>query len=392
MGWVSLGSADLIEGTTTRGYVYFEYDDASGEPRSCRLRIVPRSGGYTFTVNFNNIIVDGVNYGSQGNLTQDSGTFWTGNLTGGRSVTAMWTNPWYAGTKSPVITGNLPAGSSAPTGGAVSVGAITWDSVAATSSVSDWGSGYTSGSNKITFSVVDPTATLSDWATKGRQSLHVPVASSTLTDTEILTTANTTANDGGWPIKGCTDFKVVGGGETSAGNSRQISAAYATPPSPSSLTSTDDGGTTDITFTIDFTGVAANNSTAYDQNSLVRTVRYKRGDDATWTYIDQDTPGLIGATTTFNLILSPKESADIEGWQTYKTQQSEVSSLHIENNNRVAHFYGGVRELDPQTGTWSNPEAKEVIKLYGSVSGERKKIIKMYGSVNGVAKQVYEDV
>ena len=91
-------------------------------------------------------------------------------------------------------------------------------------------------------------------------------------------------------------------------------------------------------------------------------------------------------------MLFPHETADVEAWQTYKSANSSVSTMHLENNNRAVHLYGGVRELDPQTGTWSDPEAKEVIKLYGSVNGERKKIIKLYGSVNGVAKQVYEDV
>ena len=106
MSWISIGSANLVDGSTVRGYVYFEYDDTSSEPRSCRLRIVARSG-YSFTVNFNNITVDGVNRGSQANLTQNSGTFWTGTLSGGRNVTASWTNPWYSGTKSPAITGPL---------------------------------------------------------------------------------------------------------------------------------------------------------------------------------------------------------------------------------------------------------------------------------------------
>ena len=392
MAWVRLGSADLVEGTAVRGYVYFEYDDASSEPRSCRLRIVARSGGYTFTVNFNDITVDGTNYGSQANLTQNSGVFWTGNLSGGRNVTATWTNTWYAGYQYPSITGFLPSAAVAPSGGDVAFVSAIWNSVTATSSVTSWGTGYTANTTQLVAAVVDPTATQSDWGSKGRQVVFTQVPSSTTSGSSTITTSGSTPGAGGWPVKGCTDFKLLGGGQTSVGNSFAVSSqSYATPPAPSVITVLDDGGHSDITFAIDFAGVAADNSTSYDQNSLTRTVRYKRSGDSSWTYIDNDTPGLIAATTTFNLILSPKEEADIEGWQTYKGNQSEVTTAHIANTNRAVHFYGGVRELDPQTGTWSNPEAKEVIKFYGSVNGARKKIIKIYGSENGVAKQVYED-
>lgn len=107
MAWVSMGSANLVDGSTVRGYVYFEYDDAT-TARACRLRIAPRSG-YTFQVYFNSVTVDGVNYGSAGNLTQNSGVFWTGNLSPGANHTASWTNTWYAGTKTPSITGWVPA-------------------------------------------------------------------------------------------------------------------------------------------------------------------------------------------------------------------------------------------------------------------------------------------
>lgn len=107
MAWISMGSANLVDGSTIRGYVYFEYDDAS-TARACRLRIAPRSG-YSFTVNFNAVTVNGVNYGNAGNLNQNSGTFWSGNLAPGGTYTATWTNTWYAGYKYPSIDGYVPA-------------------------------------------------------------------------------------------------------------------------------------------------------------------------------------------------------------------------------------------------------------------------------------------
>ena len=395
MAWVSMGSTDLIEGTTTRGYVFFEYDDSSSEPRSCRLRIEPRSGGYTFTVNFNDITVDGVNYGSQANLTESSGTFWTGTLTGGRSVTATWTNPWYAGTKYPSITGSLPAAATAPSGASVVIGAITWNSVEMTSSVTSWGSGYTAGTQRLVFCVVDPAATQAplDWQLRARQ-VKTTVASATiLSGTSIVTTDNSAAYLGGFPIVGALDFKIVGGGSTTAGHAEEVSAtAYHTPPAPSTLVATGDGGTSDIEYIVEFDGVAANNSATYDPNELTRTVRYKINDDANWTYVENATQALITDMTSFLITLHPHDTAVIEGWQTYKGSDSEVSTLTLQNNNRTVHFYGGHAVYDPNTGTISDPVSFETIKMYGTVNGYSKKIIKLYGSLNGYTKQVYEDV
>lgn len=392
MAWISLGNTDLVEGSTVRGYVYFEYDDASGEPRSCRLRIAARSR-YSFTVNFNNITVDGTNYGSQANLTQNSGVFWTGSLYGGRNVTASWTNSWYAGAKTPSITGYIPSAATAPSGGAVSFVSSTWNSVTITSSISSWGTGYTSGTTQLVAGVIAPTATQSDWGGKGRQVVFTPVSASTTSRNTGVTTAGSSSVSGGWPIKGCTDFKLLGGGQTSVGNSLVISSQqYSTPPAPSTLSFVNDGGSSSIVFTGTFAGIAGDNSTSYDATQLTRTIRYKKAGDAGWTYIENQSQEAVDAVSTFNITLRPQETADVEAWQTYKSANSSISTMRLKNDGRIVHFYGGVRELDPQTGTWSNPEAKEVVKLYGSVNGARKKIIKLYGSVNGVAKQVYEDV
>ena len=139
MAWLDIGDkAALYEGTGLRGYVHFEYDDTSGNPRSCRLRIesIPST---TFTVNFNNITVDGVNRGSLSNLTQNSGTFWTGTVDGGKSVTASWTNPWWAGTKYPSVTGTLPSAGSPPSGCYATYHSCTWNTVSFTTGMANSG-------------------------------------------------------------------------------------------------------------------------------------------------------------------------------------------------------------------------------------------------------------
>ncbi len=394
MAWVNTGaSADLYDGARTYGTIYLQYDsDSTGTNRACRLWW-DFTTGTSLSVTLRDITLAGGVIGNADVGTSDT-VIWSGVLTGGQSYTFSWYCNWYSYGRMDYTSssGTVPSAATAPSGGDVAFVSAVWDSITATSSVTSWGTGYTSDTTELVATVIDPTATQSDWGTKGRQVVITQVPSSTTSGNATITTSGSTPRSGGWPIKGCTDFKLLGGGQTSVGNSFTLSSqSYATPPAPSVITVSDDGGRSDITFTVDFTGVAADNSTSYDQNSLTRTVRYKRSGDSSWTYVDNDTAGLITDTTTFNLVLSPKEEADIEGWQAYKGNQSEVTATHIANTNRAVHFYGGVRELDPQTGTWSNPEAKEVVKLYGSVNGERKKIIKLYGSVNGVAKQVYED-
>ena len=140
MAWVDIGTkAALVQGSTTRGWAHFEYDNASGTTtRPCRIRIEAKSGS-TFSIMFRNITVAGTNYGTVYNVTQNSGTIWSGNITAGRNVTASWENPWGAGTKYPSVSGYLPSGGSAPTGGYATFGSCTWNSITFTSGVSSWG-------------------------------------------------------------------------------------------------------------------------------------------------------------------------------------------------------------------------------------------------------------
>ena len=140
MSWITIGTVGLEEGSTTRGYVYLEYDDASNaQDRDCRLRIVARSG-HSFYVNFNDIYVDGVWYGSRSGLTQNSDVFWTGSVRGGREIEAHWTNPWYAGSKTPSVSGYLPLGAVEPSGVSATLGTVTDLTIEVTATVASYGS------------------------------------------------------------------------------------------------------------------------------------------------------------------------------------------------------------------------------------------------------------
>lgn len=376
MAWVSLGSADLVDGSTVRGYAYFEYDNSStGTNRSCRIRIGARSG-YSFNVMFRDITVAGTNYGTVSGVTQNSGTIWSGSIAGGRNVTASWTNPWYAGTKYPSITGYLPVGGTAPSGVSVTFNYATWNSVNITSSVSSWGTGYSSTPN-LEQIVVDSSANSDNWTSKGCQTKQN--ATTATSSTQSVTNANSVAHSGGLPIIGMTPFKIAAWASTNIGSAGTFrTTTHYTPPAPGQFSYTDPGGSGTKIYAVEFTGVFANNYASYTAADLTRTVRYSI-DGGAWVYEANDAVTALDAVTSFNISVPAGSTAVIEGWMEYKGGVGETATISLINSNNPAVLYGSV-----------NGESKEIKKLYGSVNGQTKEIKKLYASVGGVTKKIFE--
>lgn len=387
MAWVSLGSANLVDGSTTRGYAHFEYDNSSGTTsRPCRIRISARSG-YTFNVIFRNITVGGTNYGTVSSVTQSSGTIWSGNITAGRNVTATWENPWYNGTKTPSITGYLPAGGSAPSGASIQYVSSTWNSVTAVSSVTSWG-GLAGQLQTVVVmgSSAEAAADINadNWASSGRNVYRYDVSGTSVLSHQFVASEAATHNEYDNPIdlKGMRSYKLAAYNWNSAGTARAFDNTLRyTPPAPSQFSCVDQGGTGTKTYAVSFVGdTTSNNSAYYEQAYLTRTVRYKI-DNGAWTYVVNNVVTLLGDTTDFNVVVPAASTATIEGWMTYHGMQSQVVTVSVSNTNSPVHLYGSV-----------NGQAKEVKHVYGSVNGQRKKITKLYASVGGVAKRIFEDV
>lgn len=385
MAWVDIGTrAALVEGSTTRGWAHFEYDNASGTTtRPCRIRIEARSGN-TFSIMFRNITVAGTNYGTVYNVTQNSGTIWSGNITAGGNVTASWENPWGAGTKYPSISGNLPAGGSAPTGGAIAYNSSTWNSVNITSSVTSWG-GLTGNFQAIVITGSNngdaANATPTNWNIGRKLYNKSNVSSSTLSYTVNATDSNVSATyNNPIAIKGLLHYKLAYWNYNSVAvvNGLDDTLRYL-PPAPSQFSYGTPTGSTDLTFPVTFAGVAANNHTTYDSASLNRTIRYKIG-NGNWTYVDNATVAAIDYATNFDVTVPAGQVATIEGWQTYHGMDSAVETITISNTNAPVALYGSV-----------NGETKALGPIYGSVNGRAKKLVKIYASVGGVTKKVYED-
>lgn len=365
MAWVDIGTrAELVDGSTVRGWAHFEYDNASGTTtRPCRIRIEARSG-YSFNVMFRNITVAGTNYGTIGSVTQNSGVIWSANITAGGNVTATWENPWYAGTKYPSITGNLPSGASAPSGATVTVTGSTHNSVSGQFNVGNWGG---TGSGYIAAQLYGPSGT----ARLEEQRNNVSSLTATITN-------GSTPLDGGITIKGCGTYRAATYASNSAGYTESSKTTVYTPPAPVSLTYTDPGGSGTKVYPIELTGTAADNVNDYTVSELKRSLRYKIG-SGVWVTVVNQAQALIDDVTTFNLSLPAGATATVEGWMTYRGLSSEVKSVMISNDAPANVLYGSV-----------NGQAKKIVKLYGSVNGQAKEIKKLYGSVNGVAKKIYE--
>lgn len=368
--WTSLGSATLYDGANQNlGSVKFEYDSAStsGTTWPARLRIVARSG-YTFSVDFRNITVGGTNYGTKSNLNQNSGTFWTGNLSAG-SKTATWTCPWYNGSKNYSITGTLPAKTSAPTGLYINNISSTWDSVSGTVGLSSYGTG--TGTKQLQMLV------LYDSYVANIPHRYDRTTSGVLSYNATVDNNSTAASAGSIDIKGCGLYYTGVFADNGSVVSRFAGPSIYTPPAPVVFNYVRVGDTDQWQITL--TGDPNKNNTNYTAAQLTRSLRYKIN-NGSWTNVESAVVKAIDATTIVTITIPDASTATIEGWMTYQGLNSEVGSITIANSDAPVHLYGSV-----------NGQAKEIKHLYGSVNGQTKKIKKLYASVGGVSKLIFED-
>lgn len=369
--WASLGSTTLLDGAGTNlGSVQFEYDSSStsGTTWPFRLRIVPRSG-YTFTVDFRNIVVGGTSYGTKSSLNQNSGTFVTGNVSPG-SRTASWTCPWWNGSRNFSITGTLPAKGSAPTNITCTNVSTTWNSVTADLAVGSWGGGT---GKRLELKVLNEpyvagVAALQDEKT-GVDSATYYV------DNNSIHYAGT----GTIPtLKGCGFYYLGVYATNHVQETRYQAGTVYLQPAPVVFNYTRISGTNQWQITM--TGDPNNNVDDYVANQLARSIRYKVG-SGSWVSVESAVVKAIDATTIFTITIPAQSTATIEGWMTYQGKNSQTSTFTIANTDAAVHLYGSV-----------NNQSKEIRHLYGSVNGRARKITKVYASVGGVSKLIFEDL
>ena len=276
-------------------------------------------------------------------------------------------------------------GGAAPSGGYITYNSSTYDSVTATTGVSNWGSGYSyrrvqsiivMGSSANDFTTIDS----SNWIQKGRLVYEAPVSTTSLQQT-MRQDNYTDAYNGPLNLKGMRHYMLAYWNSTNVGNTHALDATVRyMPPAPSIITYTKTASGTSEVYTISFVGdTSEKNSTSYERPNLSRTIRYKIG-NGSWVYVDNDTVATVGFVTSFQITLPAGATATIEGWMTYHGMQSQVTSISVMNMSTGVALYGSV-----------NNESKLLGPVYASVNGRTKKIVRIYASVGGATKKVYED-
>lgn len=317
MAWQSLGSAELRNGGSLMGWCTFEYDDSSSEPRSVRLRISGASGAY-FYVDFRDVYVAGNYVGSWSNLTQNSGVFWSGSVSGGRNVTASWTNPWYAGTQYPSVTGYLPAGGTTPTGLSTTLGTVGTDWAEITVNLSSYGSPSDSANRYIEAAILGSSSYGNPYKYKTKKAVN----------TNTFTIDN--SGSGNLTIVPNTQYHYGGYASNTVKSTSTVTGTFVTLPAKPTLTAIDQGH-----GQIDF-------AVAHATEGSAKTVaeEYSTDGGTTWTTI-------TGGAFTLTL-----------------ATQTEVTVRRFSDA-------GESSEIVTVTPTFTNG-------IYASVSGQSKKVEHIY--------------
>lgn len=362
MAWTTIGTTNVVQTSATLGYVYLQYDTASsGSTWAVRLITGARSGGYSFNIRFDNVTVGGNNQGSKSNVTQNSVVVWSGNLSGGRSISGSWSCPWTTGTKYYSISGTLPAKGSAPSGGYITFNSHTWDSVNLTAGVSSWnGLNGTLSALIVTGEHNGDANSVTSLPDHARREYWY----GTTSNLSHTFTATDDATSGVWygtplSIKGLLHYKIAYRNVNSAGSIEGLDTTLRyLPPSPPAINYTNVTTSGTKTYPVTFTGDPNFNHTTYDTDELTRYVRYKI-DDGSWIVVENNTVKTIDAVSRFDVTIPPSSKATVEGYMTYHGQKSETVTVVITNSsNPKARIYGSVnntsKRLAPLYGTFGN--------------------------------------
>lgn len=341
----------IVRVVCTSGYI--SYNNAT----------VSLTGGGSKTLN--------LNLSSGG--TADTGTFTctisnVSATTTSKSVTASLSAGSVAsGSASWTLSFN--ASTSAPTGLYINNVSTAWNSVTGTVGLSNYGVG--SGTKTLEMLV------LTQSYVAGLPHRYEKVTDGSMSKTFTVSNNSTAAAAGSVDIKGCGMYYTGVYASNGSEVARYAGSAVYTPPAPVVFNYVR-VGTTDQ-WQITLTGDPNKNNTNYTAAQLTRSLRYKI-DNGSWVNVESAEVKAIDATTLVNITIPASSTATIEGWMTYQSKNSQVSTITVTNTDAPVHLYGSVNGL-----------SKEIHYLYGSVNGRSVKIRKLYASVGGVAKLVHVD-
>ena len=261
-------------------------------------------------------------------------------------------------------TDSIGAGSTLPTGLTATYNSSTWNSVSITSSVTSWGTGYT-GTPNLEQIVVDSSATSSDWQNKGRQVKKN--ATTSLSSTQSVTTAGSTAYSGGLTIKGAMSFKIAAWASTSVGHYGDgyfNNTTYYTPPAPlQSITYTQTQGSTNVGISTTITG---GNSTNNTSNTVTTYYRYSVDGGSTYSNWTSAGTGTAWTAKTASFNCAYGANVVIQAKQQYQGKDSEVKSVSFTATNGTTPSGGSVNIT---SATWDSVTLNVSGVSYGKPDG-----------------------
>lgn len=352
MAWTNIASVALIDHTPrTYGYVRLQYDNsATGTSMPCRLYWDYTASG-SLSVTLRDLTVAGSNKGNFDVSTTDK-QLWSGNITGGRTISLSWYCNWYSGGyKSYSGSGYLPVGAVAPSGLSVTLDSFTDTTATMTVTLSSYGT-PSSEANRYIEGSVFVGSTYGDSSTY-RYETATAVNSHTFTVTNSSRT-------------GSNQFNIVG-------NTQYHYGAYASNTSLSTSTVSSD---TFVTLPAYITNVVVSDVGGGD--TVISVLHDAEGSaDTVYTEYSYDQVTWVPVSETFHLTVYSATTLYLR--RENNSGVTPVQSVNIVPATTVK-LYGSV-----------NNQSKEIHKLYGSVNNQAVRIRKLYGSVNGRSKLIYED-
>ena len=297
------------------------------------------------------------------------------------------------GSWSPAVNATISYGAwgDPPSGISVKWNSHTWNSVNITTSVTSWGSNYTSGSTYTRQIICVSGATASDWTTKGRIYKSLAVTPPALSGTQSVSNSNADASlDGGITVKGCTAYKVAGWAWNSNGNAGTAgfdNTTRYTPPAPmTTLSKSESASSTanSITHTITMVG---GNSTNNNDVTVTTQYRYSTNGGTSYSAWTSAGTGKPWDTKTATFTSTYGASIKVEARQVYQSQNSEVKKLS----------YTATAATNPSTPTISNfsctnnsATATVAVSSYGTPSSVSGRYVELeVGNSGGSANYRY---
>lgn len=258
----------------------------------------------------------------------------------------------------------------APSGAGVRFNSATWNTVNITSTVSNWGSGYTDTPH-LQQIVCLPDSTASNWYQRGRLVHDNRTTAKTSTGT---VTNSDQAYNGGLTIKGASNYKVACWASTTVGESHALSSVVRTPPAPlASFTKVSETRGTAAVATV--FRIVGGSSTDNSANNVVTQYRLSTNGGSTygnWTNVGAASTAYTAKEFTLNIPYSSNVS--IQARQYYSSDTNATAAVTL-----TYTALGPVAPSNPtvtvNSKTWNSANLTGTIDDYGYPSTANNRTI-----------------